>query len=200
MQKHAEKELTRARILTGAGRTFRRDGYGGAGVDGLSKAAGVTSGAFYTHFKSKADAFREAVVLGMRELRDGVQHLRTEHASAWLTRFVDFYLGERRTCAAEESCALQSLTGEVARADAETKQAFEDELRALIDTTADGMSRDTAKARRQEAIVLLALLSGGVSLARAVNDPALSREIASALRAALLAREPKPAARSKKKR
>jgi hypothetical protein len=33
---------------------------------------------------------------------------------------------------------------------------------------------------------MLALLSGGVSLARAVNDPALSKEIAAAIRATLL--------------
>ena len=34
------------------------------------------------------------------------------------------------------------------------------------------------KARRSKAIATLALLSGGVSLARAVNDPAFSKEIA----------------------
>lgn len=199
MQKPTDKTATRARILSNAGRTFRRDGYGGAGIDGLSKAAGVTSGAFYVHFKGKAEAFRESVVYGMRELREAVAALRHEHAALWRQRFVDFYLGERRTCAAEETCALQSLTPEVARADPETKQAYEDELRALIDATADGMQGASARQRRQEAIVMLALLSGGVSLARAVNDPALSREIASALRGALLSDEPKPRPRARKR-
>ncbi len=41
---------------------FRKEGFGGAGIDALTKAAGVTNGGFYCHFKSKGEAFRTAVV------------------------------------------------------------------------------------------------------------------------------------------
>jgi hypothetical protein len=98
---------------------------------------------------------------------------------------VDFYLGERRTCAAADTCALQSLTGEVARADLETRDAFETRLEAVIAAAAEGMPAADARSRRDQAIVLLTLLSGGVSLARAVNNPELSQEIATAIRASL---------------
>jgi AcrR family transcriptional regulator len=186
MPDSTKKAETRAQILAGAGRTFRKQGYEGAGVDGLAKAAGLTSGAFYAYFKSKADAFRETVATGMQELDQAVRALRAENGGAWLERFVDFYLGEKRTCSLTESCALQSLTGEVARADADTRATFETELRSLIASTAEGMTAASASERRQKAIVLLVLLSGGVSLARAVNSPALSQEIAGAVRASLL--------------
>lgn len=186
MADSTKKAQTRALILAGAGRTFRSQGYGGAGVDGLAKAAGLTSGAFYAYFKSKADAFRETVATGMQEVEHAVRRLRAENGPAWLESFVDFYLGEKRTCELTESCALQSLTAEVARAEPETRAAYEAELRALIASTADGIDEETTNERRQRAIVVLALLSGGVSLARAVNSPALSQEIASAVRASLL--------------
>ena len=68
-----KKEESRARILAGAGRGFRGHGYGGLGVDALTKEAGVTSGAFYAHFKSKAEAFRETVAIGMNDLKAGVE-------------------------------------------------------------------------------------------------------------------------------
>ena len=190
MEKTPKRERTRAAILAGAGRTFRSHGFEGAGVDGVAKAAGVTSGAFYAYFKSKAEAFRETVSTGMQDLERGIRGLRADHGPAWLERFVDFYLGEKRTCAVTDSCALQSLTGEVARADDTTRALYEKELRAVITATAEGMRGTTAKARRSEAIVTLALLSGGVSLARAVNDPALSEEIAKAIRASLLPKAP----------
>ncbi len=106
-----KKEETRARILAGAGRAFRSQGYGAAGVDGLARAAGVTSGAFYAHFSSKADAFQEAVVAGMRELGSGIRAVQAEAGLKWVGRFVEFYLSEKRTCDPSESCALQSLTG-----------------------------------------------------------------------------------------
>jgi TetR/AcrR family transcriptional repressor of nem operon len=186
MQQTTKKARTRAAILAGAGRTFRSHGFEGSGVDGLAKAGGVTSGAFYAYFKSKAEAFRETVSTGMQDLERAIRGLRAEDESGWLERFVDFYLGEKRTCALTDSCALQSLTGEVARADAQTREIYEAELRAVINATAEGMHGSSAKARRSQAIVALALLSGGVSLARAVNDPALSQEIAQAIRGSLL--------------
>ena len=59
-----QKKLTRQRIVDAAGRGFRRGGYGGIGVDGLAKEAGMTSGAFYVHFDSKKAAFRESMLQG----------------------------------------------------------------------------------------------------------------------------------------
>lgn len=179
-----KKEETRARILAGAGRAFRSHGYGGSGVDGLAQAAGVTSGAFYAHFSSKADAFQEAVVTGMRELGAGIRAVQAEAGVRWVGRFAEFYLREKRTCNPSESCALQSLTGEVARANDETREAYEAELRSVIDAAAEGIDAPSRVGRRRETIVLLALLTGGVSLARAVRDPALAEEIAGAIRAA----------------
>jgi TetR/AcrR family transcriptional regulator, transcriptional repressor for nem operon len=178
-----QKEESKAKILKSAGRGFRSRGFGGSGVDGLAKDAAVTSGAFYAHFKSKADAFREAVVVGMAELKDGVEQMRTQLGPRWRKGFIDFYLGDRRTCELADSCALQSLSGEVARADDDTREAFETELQGIIEAVANGLD-GAPKARREEAINLLALLVGSVTLARAVKDPATSSEIAAAARKA----------------
>ena len=88
---HAEtpagrKEAGRAKILASAGRGFRRHGFGGVGVDALAQEAGVTSGAFYAHFKSKAEAFRATVSAGLAGFRQRVdsyqEHLRKELARA----------------------------------------------------------------------------------------------------------------------
>ena len=179
-----QKQESRARILASAGRGFRDAGYGGLGVDGLAKQAGVTSGAFYAHFKSKSEAFRETVAAGMHELRDGIEQFRRTHGAGWRRAFVDYYVGERRQAALPESCALQSLTGDVARSDSAARQVFQsnlnEALRAMTVEPADGA------ADRASAIALLALLSGAVSMARAVEDPALRDEIAEAARQAAL--------------
>lgn len=175
-----KKQESRARIVASAGRGFRALGYGGLGVDGLAKEAGVTSGAFYANFKSKADAFRAAVAAGMEGLANGVARHRTEGGN-WVDRFVDFYLGERRHAALAESCALQSLTGEVARADTMTRHAYEVELSKIIALLESGMAHDSALTARQQAISLLAMLSGGVSMSRAVADPVVAQEIAEAI-------------------
>ena len=50
-----ESELTRAAILNAAERVFCEQGFAGATIDGISRAAGLTRGAFYWHFKDKAE-------------------------------------------------------------------------------------------------------------------------------------------------
>ena len=178
-----KKEAGRAKILTSAGHGFRRHGFGGLGIDALAKDAGVTSGAFYAHFKSKTEAFRAVVGAGLESLKRRVPDFQERFGKSWRTRFVDFYMGERRTCDLGESCALQSLSADVSRADAETRDLYEGQFRAIVDAVAKGVE-GRPRARREEAIALLALLAGGVTLARAISDPALSDEIANAVRKA----------------
>ncbi|KUZ75884.1 TetR family transcriptional regulator [Burkholderia ubonensis] len=172
------KHETRARILDAASRLFREEGYGGSGIGPLTKAAGVTNGAFYGHFKSKGEAFRSVVLAGLDQLRQGVAAFKAEHGARWWLPFVSFYLGPRRTCALGESCALPSLSPEVMRADDDTRDAYEQALRQIVDEVSSGLGDAPDDAR---AIAFLALLSGGATLARAVRDPALAERIADAV-------------------
>jgi TetR/AcrR family transcriptional regulator, transcriptional repressor for nem operon len=181
------REEAKARILTAVGRGFRKRGYGGIGVDGLAKEAAVTSGALYGHFASKEAAFKEAVIAGIDELGAGIEALRAEHGAKWLEIFVDFYLGYKRTCDLGESCTLQSLAPEVQRSDRETKAAFEARMSLVAQAVADGLPGKDPAGRLQRAWALLSILSGGVTLARAVEDRATSEAIAAAVRKAALA-------------
>ena len=181
------KEEAHARMLAAAGCGFKRKGFGGIGVDGLAKEAEVTSGAFYGHFPSKEAAFKEAVVAGLEELRAGIETLRAEHGTDWAEAFIDFYLGQRRVCKLGESCALQSLSPDVQRADGEVKAAYEAKLAEIASAVADGLPGRSKVDRMRRAWALLSLLSGGVTLARSAHDPATSAGIAAALRKTALA-------------
>jgi len=181
------KDEARSRILNAAGRGFRRLGFGGIGVDGLAKEAGVTSGAFYGHFRSKAEAFEAAAVDGLVQLREAIEDLRAREGEDWLASFVDFYMSVRRTCDLSESCALQSLTPEVARADHGTKTAYEAELLRVAEAVAQGLPIGPLAARRKTAWAILAMLSGGVSLARSAADPKTGAQIAAGIKSAVIA-------------
>ena len=181
------KDEARNRILNAAGRGFRRLGFGGIGVDGLAKEAGVTSGAFYGHFPSKAEAFKAAAVAGLVQLREAIEDLRAREGEDWLATFVDFYIGVRRTCDLGESCALQSLTPEVARADHNTRTAYEAELLRVAEAVAQGLPTGSLTVRRKTAWAILAMLSGGVSMARSAADPKTGAQIAASIKSAVMA-------------
>jgi TetR/AcrR family transcriptional regulator, transcriptional repressor for nem operon len=175
---HAESHQ---RILQAVGRGLRTAGYTGIGVDGLAKGAGLTSGAFYGHFKSKAEAFQAAVTAGLEELRIGIAGFQEKAGHGWLEAFADFYLIEKVNCPPGEACGLPSFAPEVARADLASREAYQAGLLELVEVVATGLS-DRKTERRAIAWELLTKLVGAVMLARAVPDPALAAEIGSAVR------------------
>lgn len=173
---HAEK--TRARVLEAAGRQFREHGFGGIGVEGLSHAAKVTSGAFYNHFGSKAGAFAAVVRAGVERVRLGAEHFRRAKGEGWLAAFAAYYLGEAHRRDVAGGCALPSLSTDVAHADAETRAAYEEELLKVAALIAEGLPGAPGRAA---AWPVLAQLAGGVMLSRAVRDEAIAQEIAEAV-------------------
>src|SRR5829696_9951804 len=56
----AAKEESHERIVSVAARAIRRSGYGGTGVADIMKEAGLTHGAFYSHFASREAMLAEA--------------------------------------------------------------------------------------------------------------------------------------------
>jgi TetR/AcrR family transcriptional repressor of nem operon len=181
------KQETKRRILTAAGRGFRKEGFGLIGVDGLARAAGVTSGAFYGHFRSKVDAFRASLIGGLDEFRRSIEELQARFGEGWVESLADFYFSERVTCDLADGCALPSLSADVVRGDAKTKAAFQKEYLALVATLAKGLPGGDAESRDERALVMTALFTGGVTLARSVRDKALRDRIARVLREAVVA-------------
>jgi AcrR family transcriptional regulator len=167
----------RTRLVEAAGRGFRTGGFGGTGVDALAKGAGLTSGAFYAHFDSKAEAFKLVVSDGIATLRNGVAAFQAQYGRLWRDPFVDFYLGERMELHLSEACGLPSFSPDVARADEPPRAVYEDELTRLVEVLIAGFRGAHASER---AWAFLAVLSGAAAMARAVRDDKVRRDILAA--------------------
>ncbi|HFC30561.1 MAG TPA: TetR/AcrR family transcriptional regulator [Oceanospirillales bacterium] len=174
--KQGQKVQTYQKILAAAERSFKKQGYNGIGVDGLAKEAGVTSGAFYGHFKSKMSVFSAAIVAGLNELREVIEQLQEQHKQQWWQEFAKIYMGQKRLCDLSQSCALQSLTAEVSRSNAEIRAVFQQELLKIITVASNKNKLETKKVWSN-----LSMLIGAVTLARAVKDEEVSNEIATAI-------------------
>jgi len=175
------KAETRQRILRAAERAFSASGYGGVGVDALAEQAGVTAGAFYGHFRSKAEVFRAAAAAGLTRLRLGIEMFHVRLEQPWIRAFMEHYLAPPFRQGLEGGCALPSLSAEVARADASTRSFYEAEMLGLLDTLTANMPEADGSTARTRAWAMLALLAGGATLARSVEDSAVAQEIAAAV-------------------
>ena len=180
------KEETRKKLIGSARAIAKRGGFGTTGVDELMASIGLTGGAFYGHFRSKAEAFRSALTTGLEDLRQAVLGLQAQHGPGWIEALADFYFTERVTCDLADGCALPSLASEVARSDAKTKTTFEKAYLQLVEALAGGLPGGHPEAEAR-AIVMTALFAGGVTIARAVRQSERRDHIARVLRDAVIA-------------
>ncbi|MFV2092603.1 MAG: TetR/AcrR family transcriptional regulator [Hyphomicrobiales bacterium] len=184
--KPGRREETRTKMLSAAGRGFRSHGYAGIGVDGLAKQAGVTSGAFYSHFGSKDAAFRAALAAGLDEVAGSLPVFQRDHGSRWVEAFVDYYLGNEHRDDLAGGCAMATLTPEVVRTQPDVQAAFEEKMTRIAEIVAAGLEGGGVKDRHARAWAMLSILIGALTLARAMNGEATATAIAEAAKAAAL--------------
>lgn len=165
----------RAAILEQAARLFRKRGLHGVGVAEISRAAGLTHGAFYGHYASKtalaAEALGTALLDSAGKWRQRAARARAEGADP-LAALVGAYLTESHRDSAERGCALSALGPEIARAEPPLPEALRAGAQALADVLAEEIARARpalpAAACRAAALAMLATMTGGLSLARAL--------------------------------
>ena len=183
MTRATQKAETRQRIVDVAARRFREDGLSGAGVQRIMQDAGLTHGGFYSHFGSKAELVAEAFATAAAAQRDlWFQALESVPEGEWLDHLVRTYLSRSHRDAQGSGCPLPSVSSEISREPAPVRQAYDAELiksLAHIERKIEGTETVSAHDR---AVGTLALCVGGLLLARAVDDPAVSDDILRACR------------------
>jgi TetR/AcrR family transcriptional repressor of nem operon len=173
----AEKAKTHKRIVSIASKKFREEGLAGVGIAELMKEADLTVGGFYKHFDSRDDLVAEAVSSAFGGWKRRVDAAASGGPSVSLAKLLDDYLNEAHRDNPGTGCAFSALAPEIARSDKRTRAVTSEQARndiQLIATLLPGKDKRTA---RSQAILTFSALVGAMSLARAVSDEALSREI-----------------------
>lgn len=168
----------RQRIVDAAARLFREHGIGGAGVDAVTEAAGLTHGAVYSQFGSKEAIVAEALSLALDESRELWEELAVGNGKRQARdKIIDEYLSPRHRNAMGEGCAVAALGSDLPRQPRRVRDVFTKKIEESLATLGNLVPGKTTSRRRDEVIRLFSSMLGALILARAVNDEALSRRI-----------------------
>jgi len=173
------KSESHDRIVQAAATRFRQHGVEGIGVADLMKEAGFTHGGFYRHFGSREELVAEATECALREGGRVVDAL-SSGSRASFAALVDAYLSATHRDEVAKSCAVATLAGDVARSNPRARAAYTrqvDTYLALLTRLISRGPRRSARTDRARAMAALAALVGAITLARAVSDEKLSRDI-----------------------
>lgn len=183
-----QRQATHERILDAAGTLFRREGFGGASVERVMRAAGLTVGGFYAHFSSKQRLLIEALrdMLGQRRDQwfQGLEDLR---GASFLEHAIRRYLNRTHRDYAAKGCPVPALASEVSREAPEVRRVLAEEIERIIEQVAKRLDGPDA---RQRAVSTVAICMGTLTLARATQGHPLSDELLEAVRKVLVPPSP----------
>ena len=129
-----EAAKTRERIVTSAAAEFRQHGIAATGLADLMKAAGLTHGGFYRHFKSKDQLVAEACSAAVATMTERVASSASrKRGRKCLETAVADYLSTEHRDNLRDGCPLAALGAELARADTQTRAAATAEFLKLVD-------------------------------------------------------------------
>ncbi|EIG58678.1 transcriptional regulator [Bradyrhizobium sp. WSM1253] len=169
------RDTTRRHIIDVASSQFRESGIAAVGLAGIMAEAGLTNGAFYTHFASKEDLVR-AVLIDALERREQ-RHKDNLANGVALEATIRDYLSPRHRDRAGAGCPTAALVAEIARHPKATRDAFTEKTSEIIALMAAQMPEGPVAERRRRAISVYATMVGALQLSRAVSDRQLSEEI-----------------------
>jgi TetR/AcrR family transcriptional repressor of nem operon len=183
------KDASRRRIMEVAAERFRNEGIAASGLAGIMSDAGLTNGAFYPHFQSKAELVRESLVSA---LDDQSRRLQDAVAAGGLEAVLATYLSAEHRDNPGSGCVSAALLPELARQPAETRGLFASRILAMAQQMASSLPPQIQDPEGV-ALAIYATLIGTLQLARATQGTDLSdRILAAGAEAARALVQPRP--------
>lgn len=167
------KDASRSRIMEVAAQRFRTDGIAATGLAGIMGEAGLTNGAFYPHFQSKAELVRECVASA---LEDQSAQMREFLEAGGPEKAIDAYLSPTHRDNPGKGCASAALLPELARQPPEARRLYTERFQALVQQMSAALPPE-AEDPEGIALGVYATLVGALQLARAVEGAELSDRI-----------------------
>ncbi len=181
----AAKAASHDRILDIAAARIRRDGIDRLAVAELMKEAGLTHGGFYRHFASREHLIAEAAQRALTQGSAWTMASADLGGQRGYTALVDGYLSTWHRDHPESGCGVVGIAADAARAGGPERGSYTRQVKECLAVLADLIDNPDRQAGEREAILTLSALVGAISMARAVDDPDLSRHILADAAAAL---------------
>ena len=172
-----EKEQLKEKILVQALPALKQWGNSGAPVDKIMKHVGLTSGALYSHFKSKDDFFVQVVLHG---LDARIAHHKSEvlkYGAEALPRFVEYYLSAAHLKGVEQGCLFVALGTDLHRQKASMRALFEEKIETLFEVLAGSLPQGSEAERLKLVRFVFSSLVGSLILARSVKNEETAVEL-----------------------
>lgn len=172
-----QKQRTREQILDSAARLLRERGISRASVAEVMAGAGLTVGGFYAHFDSKEALMGASLRRCIQQLWGAlIAEAGPGKGAEALLPVLKRYLSRAHRDHPEQGCPIPAVLGDAAHGNVPVREVLEEQVTSAAEAMSAYLDGTPAK-RRQRALATLALMYGGLSLARGLGATPLSDEV-----------------------
>ena len=176
---------SRERILDAAARLLRERGPDGVGVAEIMEGAGLTHGGFYGHFASKEDLMAQACRRALEASAEKWEAIAEAAGPRALAAIAHHYVSTRHRDNCANGCVVAAVGVEASRQDPGVRREVAAGIEAQIEILSRVVPGRAGPAKRRKVLASYAAMVGAVVLARAVDDPRISKDILDAVAQAL---------------
>ncbi|MEH6442677.1 MAG: TetR/AcrR family transcriptional regulator [Oceanospirillaceae bacterium] len=176
----AHKEKTRDSILRSARALFSMKGFDAVTVNDVMNDCSLTRGAFYAHFKSKAELYQHA--LKYSAVNSELAKTKPERISShqWLSQLLDAYLSFEHV-SGHSPCPMAFMAIDIALRDEATKGTYTESYRNMNRIIMSYLDEE-ALCNKERVFALTSMIIGAVAIARNIDDSSLVESILTSCR------------------
>lgn len=177
------KQKSRERILVSAAKLFTRDGYDNVTINEVMTDAGLTRGAFYSHFTTKSELYAEAIVTLAHQ---GKARIKPDNARPLeLAELVKGYLSQEHRHGEQASCPLAFMITDITQRDEQVRDTYTRVFKGFVQQLHQYMDGQDTEVQTQ-ALQTAVMMIGGVAISRAINDDKLAEALLNVCQQTLL--------------
>ncbi len=164
------KNKTREKILESSFKLFALKGFEGVTVNELMKNCGLTRGAFYAHFSSKAELYSESLKFAASGTKLASFKPEDIPSKKWLALLLDEYLSLEHVRGEHTiTCPLAFLATDINMQDDEIKSAYSDVYYGMHSTIMKYATSYT-DCDQHDILSVTTMIIGAVAIARTLPD------------------------------
>jgi len=172
-----QKKKSRTKILNSAFSLFTKHGFDNVTIDQIMQDAGMTRGAFYAHFTTKSDLYKESISYSTLSSSIAQQKREDLTDKDWINKLLQEYLSLSHVNGnSKNSCPLAFLTTDIAIRNSDIQDTYSIIYKNLNKRILD-YTQSYLECGEQDILALTAMIIGGVAIGRAINDEELTQKI-----------------------
>lgn len=179
------KQRSRKKIIASAATLFTERGFDNISIDQIMAHAKMTRGAFYAHFSSKSDLYKESIISAALGSRLAQKKPENTTDQDWIKNLISGYLSLDHVDGKEAACPLAFLTTDIAIRDKNVRDTYTN-IYKTMNKLILGYSQPHTQTDEKNVMAVTAMMIGAIALGRSLTDRKTTEQLLDSCNTAVL--------------